>query len=1083
MNAEKDTILIIDDDVSYIKIITACLQPSGFKIAIATDGNTGIRRAILLNPSIILLDVLMPEKDGFEICRELKKNPAIADIPVIFMTSLNNTADKIRAFESGGVDYITKPVQQEDVLMRIGIHLRLRNTQKSLEKKIEEHKQTEEKLRQSEERFRAVFEHAGLGIALLDADSAFLMANPALERFTGYSGDELRCIGASEITHPEDWRTDSHLFKAVREKKRSHYSVEKRYIRKDGQVIWGRLTVSGVHNTDGKLAYAVGMVEDINEHKQMEESLREKECLLADIINFLPDATFVIDNKGTVIAWNKAMESMSGVKAEFMIGKGNYEYAVPFYGERRPILIDLAMQSSPDIEKTYRHIKKHGDRMVAENYYPNLLGREAWLFGHACVLKNSHGEIVGAIESVRDITQRKLAEIELQKAKETAESATHAKSEFLANMSHEIRTPMNAIVNMTRFLLDTPLNTEQRDYAETAMTSSQMMLSLISDILDFSKIEAGKLELEMTAFDLADIVESVVKIMNSKAAEKGLRLTQRIETDVHWFFKGDPVRVRQILLNFVNNAVKFTESGSVDIRVSSEHQTDTAITLKFEVTDTGIGIPKDRADRLFKPFSQTDASTTRKYGGTGLGLAISKQLAELMGGTVGVESEADKGSTFWFTADFARSKVSGDKSQVAGRKSQVAGRKSQVTGRKSQVTGRKSQASEGKGKGGREYSDLLSAPCPLPPETCRILIAEDSIPNQKVALIVLKKFGLSADIAGNGREAVDALRKKHYDLVLMDIQMPEIGGFEATRMIRDPDSGALNPDVPIVAMTANAAKEDREECLNAGMNDYISKPINPDELIAAVHRQMKPGTEHREQKTKNQEHAPGTASESPAIFDYQEALNRMGNRETLYRLVKDMPAYLSDVVQKLKIAVNDNDAKNIRLHAHTVKGLSANFSASRLTDAAYQIETAGKEGQTELAASLTETLDQELEIFQSALLEMFPERSRELEAPPPEAIEILPEHMIAHLPELIRRLKDEMIPMWEEIYEVFFIEDIEIFIANLKEIADQYCSDILIRYSKELEQTVQSYDIEKTEKVLIEFPQLIDKISYLQIRA
>jgi len=552
-------------------------------------------------------------------------------------------------------------------------------------------------------------------------------------------------------------------------------------------------------------------------------------------------------------------------------------------------------------------------------------------------MRDKNGVIIGAVECAMDISDLRKMEEELRRAKEAAEAATRAKSEFLANMSHEIRTPMNAVVNMTRFLLDTDLNEEQKDYAETAMTSSEVLLSLINDILDFSKIEAGKLEPEITAFNLTNLVESVVRILTPEAVKKGLGLTQQIEADVHPYLMGDPVRVRQILLNFLNNAVKFTEKGGMGIRVSSESRTDTHTTLKFEVTDTGIGIPKRHLERLFKSFSQADSSTTRKYGGTGLGLTISKKLAAIMGGAVGVESEEGRGSTFWFSAVF-------EKSDVKVRSEFVIRNQGHAP-----ISGHRPKF-------------------PIPNSQFSILLAEDSIINQKVALAMMERFGFSADIANDGREALESLRRARYDLVLMDMQMPEIDGIEATRVIRDPNSGVLNPDVPIVAMTANVAKEDREKCLGSGMNDYISKPIEPDELLAAIHRQL--GLEQvTDRGVQNRDSTPGTQ-----IFDYQNLLKRMsGNAPLLKTLAKNMPRYLSDEIRKLKTALDETDAESIRLYAHSIKGMCMNFSANRLADTAHQVEIAGGQGDTDTAYSLTKRLKEEFEIFQATVSERFPD--------------------------------------------------------------------------------------------------------------
>jgi PAS domain S-box-containing protein len=575
----------------------------------------------------------------------------------------------------------------------------------------------------------------------------------------------------------------------------------------------GRKTTVEVHeelifNNSGEIVGLRMASIDITERKNSEEAAYQNATELRALFQAFPDLFLRLDKRETVLDAKGGQRSDAFLSADKFPGK-NLQDLLP---------AGVLAQVRAAQEKVHNN---NGMEMV-EFVIEDRVGEQAY---EMRLLPLNWDEWIAVL---RNITVRKAAEQrlkddgleleqkneELEKALSAAREATRMKSRFLANMSHEIRTPMNGVLGMTECLLGTELNSEQMEYAAAIRRSADSLLLLINDIVDLSHIEAGKMRLNRVPFPLQSAIAETASTFAPQARAKRLEFVSAIASDVPEFALGDPARLRQVLGNLLGNAIKFTERGQVALEAELLSKTRDEIRLKFTVSDSGIGIRADERERLFDTFTQVDESATRKYGGTGLGLAISKQLVELLGGEIGVESEPGKGSSFWFTATFGQS---------AGPLVRPTP-KPQLTAAKSQTgTARRTETPP---PAPQQSSPLLAS--------MRILLAEDNEINQRITLRLLQKLGLAADAVVNGREAVEALERRTYDLVLMDCQMPDMDGYEATAVIRSREGQSRHQT--ICALTANAMDGDRERCLAAGMDDYISKPVGLEKLRNALDR-------------------------------------------------------------------------------------------------------------------------------------------------------------------------------------------------------------------------------------------------------
>jgi len=666
---------------------------------------------------------------------------------------------------------------------------------------------------------------------------------------------------------------------------------------------------------DGIVVGASGLARDIT-------TQRESESRFTELFETLQEGVYFCDPDGRLLDVNPAMVRMLGYsRREELVGTniGDLYFQLPanVFPERKV----SHLSSSLTREITLR--RKDGTPVICIDN-SNAIG-------------DAYGRMLRHQGTLVDITVRKQSEEELKKAKEAAEAANLAKSSFLAHMSHEIRTPMNAVIGMSELALDTELTTEQREYLTMVRESGKCLLTLINDILDFSKIEAGKLELDAADFSLRDGVRDIVKILAVRAKQKGLEISSHIAPDVPDVLHGDAGRLRQILLNLADNAIKFSDHGAVALEIVEESRSEQDVCLHFSVTDSGIGIPQEKQDLIFEAFAQADNSTTRRYGGTGLGLSISSRLVRLMGGKIWVESEAGRGSVFHFTARFGLQK-------------------------------KQSRSARGQGSAS-DSARAIARPSGGEERKLRILLVEDNAINQILAERWIRKEGHQIVVTSSGREGLEALERERFDLILMDVQMPDMSGIDVTQAIRRKEK-EVGGHIPIIATTASAMKEDRERCLEAGMDAYLSKPFEKEMLYKTI--------DELTNVSKDAEFADTSVpSGGKPALDLNAALDSLdGDAELLREVAVIFLAQSPKHLEKIREAVSARDPRGLERAAHALKGQAAYLMAETTVELASRLEEIGRAGSIAGSAQALAMLEVELGKLQASLAELEREYAR-----------------------------------------------------------------------------------------------------------
>jgi PAS domain S-box-containing protein len=841
---------MVDDRKENLQALEVILSNEEYVCVRANSGKEALK--ILLHEddfAIILMDVQMPIMNGFETAELIRQSEAFKHVPIIFLTANTDTPEDIfKGYKTGAVDYMIKPLSAEILKAKVSVFAELYKKNKELSLQTDSVKKLNDQLKQQSRYVRSILE-AGLDpMLIINTQGRITDMNEALEKVTGLTREYI--TGTHFSDHFTKPIIANQVYLTVFEKGDiSDYALT--FKKKDGGqkdvICNGSVYKDAFGNILGAVVVAREKLTSKYSRSLIEASL---------------DPLITINSEGKITDINEMLTKITGSSREKIIGTDFFGY----------------FTETKKAHELYREAFAKG---FIVNYPLTIKGLNGKLTDVLCngsVYKDKLGNVLGTVIVARDITVQKQFESELIEAKTKAEEAVRSKQQFLSNMSHEIRTPMNAIIGFTKVVLKTDLNEKQREYINAIKSSGDQLIVLINDILDLAKVDAGKMTFEEKPFKLRSSIVNMVQLFKAKLQEKNLKFKEDFDESIPDVLIGDAVRLHQVIINLIGNAIKFTHKRQIALGVHMTEQKQQDVTIEFTVSDTGIGIAEDKLDKIFDNFQQATSETTRLYGGTGLGLSIVKQLVEAQGGKVWVKSKTGEGSTFGFSLNFHRTKS-----------------KLEAEQEKTQKT---------------ERSD----------KRYKILVAEDVKLNQLLIKTLLEEFGYDQDIAENGKIAVEKAKQQTYDLILMDLHMPEMNGFEATEEIRS----KLKLDVPIIALTADVTTVDVERCKTVGMTDYISKPIDDKLLFKKISEHIKAnGSSGTNEKPK----------ENPyhlINFDYLHQLT-VGKPE---RMLTMMNTYLEETPKLLKNiykGIETKDWKTVGTAAHalipsfTMVGISSDY--------------------------------------------------------------------------------------------------------------------------------------------------------------